>query len=123
MLIAVASVVAAIAVVIAVYYAYLTVSETRALRLDSRFDRVLDCLADYSLVLVTNANTSSIQGDVAKHNVEVARLRLVAALDAAHVDLPTSRDLAREDRKDRPPSVVTARTAESIAEVERAMTR
>jgi hypothetical protein len=80
----IAQIIAMFAALAAVWYAERAVVETRALRREERVARLLDLVADLGEI-----GTRAAHGQAGENLLDVARLRLKAALGAAGESLPT----------------------------------
>jgi hypothetical protein len=88
----VAAVVAAGAACVALYFAWQTLADAAVLRRSTRSDRILDCIADYSGVLLRALDMSHIE--TKRGLITASRLRLEAAVGAVTTPHPKCRALA-----------------------------
>jgi hypothetical protein len=112
-----ASVVAAGAAAVALYFARRTVGEAADLRRSTRSDRILDCIADYSDVLIGAHHQTHVETNRA--HITAARLRLVAAIDAVETPHPKCRALVEAGtiNETSDPKVVIEHVADALEEV------
>jgi hypothetical protein len=111
------TVIAALAAAGAVFYAWRTFAEAGKLRRSTRSDRILDCIADYSDVLIGALHQTHVATNRA--HIAAARLKLVAAIDAVETPYPKCRALinAGTINESSDPEVVIAHVEAALEEV------